>query len=173
MGMFSIIILHCLECKYIHIIGTCFMFWNVSRRDKIIFSCWGGGNFFYVTTRQNNFFVVGWGQFFFMSRRDKIIFSWWVEPTKSSLFNIIWASLHHPPRKNYFVSSWHRGGSFHLNPIIFILLELVLFFLYAPEGGKPSLLSKGNYIQPNQHHNHIIQGKLHYQNKIMISENYY
>ena len=108
MGMFSIIILHCLECKYIHIIGTCFMFWNVSRRDKIIFSWWGGGNFFYVTTRQNNFFVVGWGQFFFMSRRDKIIFSWWVEPTKSSLFNIIWASLHHPPQENYFVSSWHK-----------------------------------------------------------------
>ena len=92
--------------------------WNLSRRDKIIISWWGGGNFFYMSPRDK--IIISWwggGNFFYMSRRDKIIFSWWVEPTKLSLFNIIWVSLHHPPRENYFVSSWHRGGSFHLNPI--------------------------------------------------------
>ena len=70
----------------------------------------------FVTTRQNDFLLVGWGHFFSMSpqdkiiflwwggsnffiwnfsRQDKIIFSWWVELTKSSLFNYIWVSLHH------------------------------------------------------------------------------
>ena len=33
----------------------------------------------FVTTRKNDFFVVGWGLgwYFSMSRRDKINFSWW------------------------------------------------------------------------------------------------
>ena len=88
----------------------------MSPRDKIIFSWWGGANFFLCHHETKYFFLGGVGAFFFiwnLSRRDKIIFSWWVEPTKSSLFNFIWVRLHHQPRENYFVSSWHEGGSFH------------------------------------------------------------
>ena len=72
------------------------IFFSMSPRDKIILLWWGGGNFFFhlkfVTTRLNNFLVVGWSQFFFiwnLSRRDKIIFLLGVEPTESSLFNYI------------------------------------------------------------------------------------
>ena len=106
--------------------------WVWSWRDNEIISWWGGGNFFfhlkfvttrqnnflvvgwghsftYVTTRQNNYLVVGWGQLSIIGnlwRRDNEKFSRWVKPTKSSLFNYIWFSLHHPPRENYFVSWW-------------------------------------------------------------------
>ena len=85
-------------------------FFSMSPRDKVIFSWCGGGNFYYMSPRDK--IIISWwggGNFFYMSRRDKIIFSWWVEPTKSSLLNFIWVSLHHPPREYYFVSSWHVG----------------------------------------------------------------
>ena len=29
-------------------------------------------------------------------------------------YHYIWVSLHHTPRENYFVSSWHGGGTFYL-----------------------------------------------------------
>ena len=48
-----------------------------TRQNNFLLVGWGHF-FFFVTTRQNNFLVVGWGQFFSMSPQDKIIFSWWV-----------------------------------------------------------------------------------------------
>ena len=101
--------------------------WVWSRRDNEIISWWGGGNFFFhprfVTTRQNNFLVVGWVILLPMSPRDKIIISWWGggncllleichdETTRSSRGGCSHQNLH-------FLITFHSACTIHHEKII-------------------------------------------------------